>query len=81
MCVCNFLFFFLNLIIIFYVFDMMRMFIAVFRYVKSAQSLFTYAEEAYCSKDEERAYVLYMRYFNIIQLVKKSAEYKKNKVF
>jgi len=51
------------------------------RYVKTAQRLFTNAEEAYCSKDEERAYVLYMRYFNVIQCVKKSAEYKKNKVF
>jgi len=52
-----------------------------FRCVKSAQSLFASAEEAYCKKDEERAYILYMRYFNVIQNVKKSAEYKKNKVF
>ena len=52
-----------------------------FSYVKSAQSLFTSAEESYGNKDEERAYVLYMRYFNVIQHVKKSAEYKKNKVF
>jgi len=49
-------------------------------YVKSAQRLFTYAEEAHCNKDEEKAYVLYMRFFNVIQCVKKSAEYKKNKV-
>jgi len=48
--------------------------------VKSTQPLFANAEEAYCNKDEERAYILYMRYFNVIQCVKKSAEYKKNKV-
>ena len=49
-------------------------------YVKSAEALFTNAEEAYRNKDEERAYVLYMRYFNVIQHVKKLAEYKKSKV-
>lgn len=50
------------------------------RCVKSAQPLFANAEEAYHNRDEERAYILYMRYFNVIQNVKKSAEYKKNKV-
>ena len=49
-------------------------------YVKSAERLFTIAEEAYVNKDEEKAYILYMRFFNVIQCVKKSAEYKKNKV-
>jgi len=49
--------------------------------VKSTQPLFASAEEAYRNKDEEKAYILYMRYFNVIQSVKKSAEYKKNKVF
>jgi len=56
------------------------LFVVASSYVKSGQALFTKAEEAYCSKDEESAYVLYMRYFNVIQCVKKSAEYKKNKV-
>jgi len=56
------------------------LFVVGFSYVKSAQLLFTKADEAYCDKDEERAYVLYMRYFNVIQRVKKFAEYKKNKV-
>jgi len=51
-----------------------------FSCIKSAQSLFGNAEEAYRNKDEEKAYILYMRYFNVIQCVKKSAEYKKNKV-
>jgi len=49
--------------------------------VKSAQLLYSKAEEAYRQKDEETAYVLFMRYFNVIQHVKKSADYKKNKVF
>ena len=31
--------------------------------------------------DEERAYVLYMKYFNVIQLIKKAADYKKQKVW
>ena len=56
------------------------LFIVACSYVKSGQRLFTNAEEAYGNKDEERAYILYMRYFNVIQSVKKSAEYKKNKV-
>jgi len=59
---------------------MMWLFVVACSYVKSAQPLFAKAEEAYCSKDEEKAYILYMRYFNVIQHVKKSAEYKKNKV-
>jgi len=56
------------------------LFVLTCSYVKSGQLLFANAEEAYRNKDEERAYVLYMRYFNVIQRVKKSAEYKKNKV-
>ena len=66
----------------FYVAHMMycTLYFVASSYVKSGQALFTKAEEAYCSKDEERAYILYMRFFNIVQCVKKSAEYKKNKV-
>ena len=48
--------------------------------MKCSQQLFIKATQAYSDKDEERAYILYMRYFNVIQHVKKSAEYKKNQV-
>ncbi|EEC08263.1 hypothetical protein IscW_ISCW005312 [Ixodes scapularis] len=30
--------------------------------------------------DEERAYVLYMRYFTMVQLIRKHRDYKKDKV-
>ena len=49
--------------------------------VNAAQQLFIKATQAYSDKDEERSYILYMRYFNVIQHVKKSAEYNKNQQY
>jgi len=63
-----------------YVIATLLLFVVDFSYVNTAQRLFTNAETAYRDKDEEKAYVLYMRYFNVIQYVKKSAEYRKSKV-
>ena len=38
------------------------------------------AEQGDMLGDEERAYVLYMKYFNVVTFLKKSADYKKQKV-
>lgn len=38
------------------------------------------ADEAYKSLDEERAFILYMRYVFIWRIVRQSNEYKKNTV-
>ena len=46
----------------------------------SAQKLFKNAEETSLLGDEEKAYVLYMKFFNFISGIKKTAEYKKNEV-
>ena len=42
--------------------------------------MFLKAEEHDLDSDEEQAYVLYMRYFNIISLMKKTKQYQENKV-
>ena len=38
------------------------------------------AEHAELMKDEERAYVLFMKYFNVVTYMKKTADYRKDKV-
>ena len=43
--------------------------------------MFREAENLDSQGDEERAFIMYMRYFNIIKQVKTSPDYKKNKVF
>ncbi|XP_064595874.1 ubiquitin carboxyl-terminal hydrolase 8-like [Liolophura sinensis] len=48
-------------------------------YIKTAEKLITDANRCCSLGDEEKAYVLYMRYFNIISLIKKSPDYKKQK--
>ena len=50
------------------------------RYIKSSDKVYSTADEFYVKGDEEKAYVLYMKYFNIIALVKKSPDYKKQHV-
>ncbi|XP_013398509.1 ubiquitin carboxyl-terminal hydrolase 8 [Lingula anatina] len=49
--------------------------------VKSAEKIFNHAEQAKLDGDEERGYVMYMRYFNIITIAKKLPDYKKNEEF
>jgi hypothetical protein len=38
------------------------------------------AEHSEMMEDEERAYVLFMKYFNVVTFLKRSADYKKQKV-
>ena len=51
-----------------------------FRYIKSADKVFLKAKDYDLEGDEEYAYVYYMRYFNIIALIKKSSKYADQKV-
>ncbi|XP_074661090.1 ubiquitin carboxyl-terminal hydrolase 8-like isoform X2 [Tubulanus polymorphus] len=50
-------------------------------YVKSAEKVFRSAEDHAVETDEEKAYVLYMKFFNIIACVKKTSDYRKNEKF
>ncbi len=50
------------------------------RFLTTAEKVFKEAALADSLQDEERAYCLYMRYFNIITAIKKTDEFKKNEV-
>ncbi|KAM9312638.1 ubiquitin carboxyl-terminal hydrolase 8 [Gastrophryne carolinensis] len=47
-------------------------------YVKSASKIFQTAEECRLDRDEEKAYVLYMKFLFVFELVKKRADFKQN---
>ncbi|KAK7113963.1 ubiquitin carboxyl-terminal hydrolase 8-like isoform X2 [Littorina saxatilis] len=49
--------------------------------VKSADTMFREAERFDDMGDEEKAFIMYMRYFNIVKQVKINADYKKNKQY
>ena len=49
--------------------------------VKTADKMLKEAEQGDMLGDEERAYVLYMKYFNVVTFLKKSADYKKQKQY
>ncbi|XP_041356247.1 ubiquitin carboxyl-terminal hydrolase 8-like [Gigantopelta aegis] len=49
--------------------------------IKSADKMYKEAERLDSLQDEERAYVLYMKYFNVIQQAKKKPDYKKQKEY
>lgn len=49
--------------------------------IKTSETMLKGAEESDMLGDEERAYVLFMRFFNIITAVKKMPEYRKQKDF
>ncbi|GFR96126.1 ubiquitin carboxyl-terminal hydrolase 8 [Elysia marginata] len=49
--------------------------------VRSSKKVFQEAEFNDAKGDEERSYVLYLKYFNIITQIKQKAEYKKQKAF
>ena len=51
-----------------------------YRVANSSQKLFAEGERLYLDGDEEKAYIVYMRYFSLICKVKKSADYKKDQV-
>ena len=48
--------------------------------MKSADKMFMEAERLDQQGDEEKAFIMYMRYFNIVKQVKTNADYRKNKV-
>ena len=65
----------------FQLYDMMHtLFMCLSRFIKSADKLYKNAEESELLGDEEKAYVMYMKYFNIISAIKNTVEYKKNHV-
>ncbi|KAK3598058.1 hypothetical protein CHS0354_042431 [Potamilus streckersoni] len=49
--------------------------------VKTAEKMLKEAEHSERMSDEERAYVLYMKYFNVVSFIKKTADYKKQKEY
>ncbi|KAL8615253.1 hypothetical protein ACOMHN_050294 [Nucella lapillus] len=49
--------------------------------VKSADTMFREAEKHDLQGDEEKAFIMYMRYFNIVKQVKTNSDYKKNKQY
>ena len=50
------------------------------RLVKSCEKVYKRAEEVNLLCDEEQAYVLFMKYFNLVTAIKKTSEFKKNGV-
>ncbi|XP_043942308.1 ubiquitin carboxyl-terminal hydrolase 8 [Protopterus annectens] len=50
-------------------------------YVLSASKIFRAAEESRLDRDEERAYVLYMKYLSVYDLIKKRHDFKQNQQY
>lgn len=50
-------------------------------YVQSACKIFKAAEECRLDRDEERAYVLYMKYLSVYDLIKKRPDFKQQQEF
>lgn len=48
--------------------------------IKSKNKVFQDAEAYDLQGDEEKAFVFYMKYFNLLRLVKSKPDYKKQKV-
>lgn len=51
-----------------------------FSYVQSACKLFKAAEECRLDRDEEKAYVFYMKYLTVYDLIKKRPDFKQQQV-
>ncbi|MBN3285475.1 UBP8 hydrolase, partial [Polyodon spathula] len=49
-------------------------------YVQSACKIFKTAEECRLDRDEEKAYVLYMKYLSVYELIKKRPDFKQQQV-
>ena len=49
-------------------------------YVQSACKIFKAAEECRLDGDEEKAYVLYMKYLTVYDLIKKRPDFKQQQV-
>lgn len=52
----------------------------ILSYVQSALKIFKTAEESRLDRDEERAYVLYMKYVTVYNLIKKRPDFKQQQV-
>ena len=52
----------------------------LYRYIKSSDKVYLNAQSHDLDGDEEHAYVFYMRFFNIISLIKKTKQYSYNKL-
>ena len=50
------------------------------RFIGTAEQVFCKAEENMAKGDEELAYVMYMRFFNIITAIKKARDFRTNEV-
>uniref|UniRef100_A0A8B9HWY2 USP8 dimerisation domain-containing protein n=1 Tax=Astyanax mexicanus TaxID=7994 RepID=A0A8B9HWY2_ASTMX len=50
-------------------------------YVQSACKIFKAAEECRLDRDEEKAYVLYMKYLTVYDLIKKRPDFKQQQEF
>jgi len=48
--------------------------------VKTADKILKEAEHCELLHDEEKAYVMFMKYFNVVTCIKKTPDYKKDKV-
>ena len=53
----------------------------IFRIIRSADKVFKDAAMFDRTEDEERSFVMYMKYFNILKQVKSKPDYKKQKVW
>lgn len=49
-------------------------------YVQSACKIFKAAEECRLDRDEEKAYVLYMKYLTVYDIIKKRPDFKQHPV-
>ena len=52
----------------------------ILSYVQSALKIFKTAEGSRLDRDEERAYVLYMKYVTVYNLIKKRPDFKQQQV-
>lgn len=52
----------------------------ILSYVQSAQKIFKTAEESRLDRDEERAYVLYMKFVTVYNLIKNRPDFKQQQV-
>uniref|UniRef100_A0A8C2C6P5 USP8 dimerisation domain-containing protein n=1 Tax=Cyprinus carpio TaxID=7962 RepID=A0A8C2C6P5_CYPCA len=58
-----------------------RLMCVCFSYVQSACKIFRAAEECRLDRDEEKAYVLYMKYLTVYDLIKKRPDFKQQQEF
>lgn len=52
-----------------------------YSFVQSACKIFKAAEECRLDRDEEKAYVLYMKYLTVYDLIKKRTDFKQQQVW